>query len=94
MIDFTIAAIRPGIVNCFAVRCGCRSNSRNVADVIGPIEANLTACSLRLCAVRLPSKATKFLTVDELVKVTDSGAGPLVALAVKAATGGALDTVM
>src|SRR6267154_3455625 len=73
-----IASINPGIVYSAASICTGNPSSRRVADVIGPIEANWIvwgglAVNENGSFPRMPSSATKFLTVEELVKVTMCG---------------------
>ena len=75
-----IAFTRPGIVYSFASMFTGRPSSRRVDDVTGPIDAKRMP-SIRFAFrgrgrprhVFFPSRATKFLTVDELVNVMTCG---------------------
>ena len=84
-----IAATSPSIV------CGCASTStanpaaRAVAEVTGPIEAILIPAS-----ASLPVTANKFVTVDELVNVIQSGLCASASFARAAASAGTLDEVI
>src|SRR3954454_22424574 len=70
-----MAETSPGIVNSFACMSGRSPSWRSVADVTGPMEASSTSFSKR-CNFgprEVPSSATKFFTVDELVNITTCG---------------------
>src|SRR3954468_11930268 len=72
----TIAATRPRMVNSLAATCTGSPNSRRVDEVTGPIDDIRMPLSgeARLFAIFFaPSSLTKFLTVEELVKVTTCG---------------------
>src|ERR1035438_8189212 len=74
LLSFTIAATRPGIVYSLASMSTGNPNSRNVAEVTGPMDAVYTprwraGFFNAARALRNPSNSTKFLTVEELVKV-------------------------
>src|SRR5208337_183665 len=80
----TIAATSPGIVYSLASMSTGSLNSRRVADVTGPMDAVCTPrCGpgfFRAArALRSPSRATKFRTVEELVKVMAWGLRVLLA---------------
>ena|SRR5580692_1798609 len=74
LIDLAIALTSPGIVNCVAWMSAGIPNSRRVEEVTGPIEADFIP-SRRLARENLgaPNNATKFRTVEELVKVITFG---------------------
>jgi len=71
----TIAATKPGIVNSLAAMSTGRPDSRRVDEVTGPIDDIKTPSSIErnFGFRRTPSNSTKFLTVEELVKVTTCG---------------------
>ncbi len=77
--ELTIAATSPGMVYSLASMSTGKPNSRNVAEVTGPIDAVCTpwrragVSSRRARALRSPSNSTKFFTVEELVKVIACG---------------------
>ena len=73
-----IALIRPGMVYSLASMSTGRPSSRRVDEVTGPIEAKRRSSDgldFRGLGrhVFFPSRATKFLTVDELVNVMTWG---------------------
>src|ERR1017187_1515655 len=63
-----IASSKPSTVKTDASTVTSIPNSRAVAEVIGPMEATLTPAR-----ASAPAMATKFRTVEELVKVIQSG---------------------
>src|ERR1700722_5540808 len=79
----TMASMSPGIVYSLAWMSTRNPSSRRVDEVTGPMEARLTfsSCFIRFLVIHCApadlrdfgSKATKFFTVDELVKVMTSG---------------------
>src|SRR5580658_1236399 len=75
-----MALIRPGIVYSLASMSTERPSSRRVDDVTGPIEAKRISSNAlgfrgrgRPRHMFFPRRATKFLTVDELVNVITWG---------------------